>query len=237
MTTMHLSSESRRVPFGLDQWFRRMRSHIGSYSVSFHGLIILAALLSFELFNFSTTEYALLDLLGDLTFLGMRWSVILALAFCGIDFAGIARLLKLDLRRNHTFEVWYLLGAWLLAAAMNAMLSWWSLSLALISHEGLGNEILGREVLVSSVPVFVALMIVLIRILIIGTLSLSGSSLFFARNQHASPSDPSTNRLSPVTPAVRQSGVQSGNQRQAPAPGASRIPSRAPMSARSAHRR
>ncbi len=237
MTTMHLSSETRRVPFGLDQWVRSLRSHICSYSISFHGLIILAALFSFELFNFSTTEFALLDLLGELTFLGIRWSVILALAFCGIDFAGIARLLKLDLRSNHSFEIWYLLGAWLLAAAMNAMLSWWSISLALISHEGLGNEILGRDVLVSSVPVFVALLIVLIRILIIGTLSLSGSSLIFSRSQQASQSSPSTNRLTPAAPAVRDSRVQSGNQRQAPAPGASRIPSRAPMSARASHRR
>ncbi len=42
------------------------------------------------MFNCSTTEYALTDLLGDLDFLNVRWATILAIAFCGIDFAGIA---------------------------------------------------------------------------------------------------------------------------------------------------
>jgi len=56
------------------------------------GILIVAALLSFEMFNYSTTDYALSDLLGDLEFLGIRWATILAIAFCGIDFAGIARL-------------------------------------------------------------------------------------------------------------------------------------------------
>ena len=57
------------------------------------GMILLAALLAFEIFNYSTTDFALTDLLGaNLTFAGMRWATILSLAFCGIDFAGIARL-------------------------------------------------------------------------------------------------------------------------------------------------
>jgi len=59
---------------------------------SLMGILLLVALLAFETFNFSTTDFALHDLLGELKFLGIRWSVILAVAFCGIDFAGIARL-------------------------------------------------------------------------------------------------------------------------------------------------
>ena len=55
------------------------------------GMMIIGALLAFEIFNFSTTQFALRDVLGDLTFAGMRWATILAVAFCGIDFAGIAR--------------------------------------------------------------------------------------------------------------------------------------------------
>ena len=56
------------------------------------GVLILGALLAFEIFNYSTTDFALTDLLGDLRFAGVRWAAILAIAFCGIDFAGIARL-------------------------------------------------------------------------------------------------------------------------------------------------
>ncbi len=56
------------------------------------GSILISALLAFELFNFGTTSFALQDVLGNLKFAGIQWSAILAFAFCGIDFAGIARL-------------------------------------------------------------------------------------------------------------------------------------------------
>jgi hypothetical protein len=63
-------------------------------------LLILGALVAFEIFNYSTTEFAMSDLLGDLRFAGLRWSTILALAFCGIDFAGIARLFTPEQGKN-----------------------------------------------------------------------------------------------------------------------------------------
>ena len=93
------------------------------------GIIIITALLAFEFFNYSTTVFALTDLLGNLEFLGLRCATILAIAFCGIDFAGIARLFTPSLTNNarqpSQNEAWYLFGAWLLAATMNAMLTWW----------------------------------------------------------------------------------------------------------------
>ena len=55
-------------------------------------VMIFGALIAFEIFNYSTTDHALSDLLGNLTFAGIPWSTVLAMAFCGIDFAGIARL-------------------------------------------------------------------------------------------------------------------------------------------------
>jgi hypothetical protein len=142
------------------------------------GLIIFSALIAFEIFNYSTTEFALSDLLGDLEFAGIRWATILALAFCGIDFAGIARLFSPDEGKNDQSEVWYLFGAWLLAATMNAMLTWWGVSIALLSHESLGNAVVERETLLQVVPIFVAILVWLIRILIIGTFSVAGDRLF-----------------------------------------------------------
>ena len=56
------------------------------------GMMIIGALLAFEIFNFSTTQFALADVLGNLSFAGMRWATVLAIAFCGIDVAGIARI-------------------------------------------------------------------------------------------------------------------------------------------------
>jgi hypothetical protein len=147
------------------------------------GTIIIAALLAFEIFNYSTTEFALSDLLGDLEFAKMRWATILAIAFCGIDFAGIARLFTPEEGDNEPAEVWYLFGAWLLAATMNAMLTWWGVSLAILNNETLGNAVVGRETLMRVVPIFVAVLVWLIRVLIIGTFSVAGDRLFSQGDQ------------------------------------------------------
>ena len=143
------------------------------------GVMIIGALLAFEVFNFSTTEFALKDVLGDLKFAGLRWATILSIAFCGIDFAGIARIFTPERGQDEPTEVWYLFGAWLLAAAMNAMLTWWGVSIAIISHNSLGaGSVVSNATLTKAVPVFVAIMVWLIRVLIIGTFSLAGDRLF-----------------------------------------------------------
>jgi hypothetical protein len=146
-------------------------------SFLFGGLIIMA-LIAFEIFNYSTTDFALKDLLGDLSFAGIRWGTILAIAFCGIDFAGIARLFSPENDGESHTEVWYLFGAWMLAATMNAMLTWWGVSIAILNHETLGNAVVERQTLLRVVPIFVAIMVWLIRVLIIGTFSIAGDKLF-----------------------------------------------------------
>jgi hypothetical protein len=148
------------------------------------GGILLGALLAFEVFNYSTTDFALRDVLGDLRFAGMRWSTILSLAFCGIDFAGIARIFTPERGRDEPAEVWYLFGAWLLAAAMNAMLTWWGVSVAIISHTSEGGVLLGQATMTKTVPVFVAIMVWLIRVLIIGTFSVAGENLFSLADEY-----------------------------------------------------
>jgi hypothetical protein len=154
------------------------------------GVIIVTALFAFEIFNYSTTDFALSDLLGDLKFMGIRWATILAIAFCGIDFAGIARLFtpSQDPGRSQPAqnETWYLFGAWLLAATMNAMLTWWGVSLAVLGHQTLGNAVVSRENLLRIVPIFVAVLVWLIRVLIIGTFSVAGDRLFSQDDQRTS---------------------------------------------------
>jgi hypothetical protein len=142
------------------------------------GVLILAALVAFEIFNYSTTDFALTDLLGDLRFASIRWATILAIAFCGIDFAGIARLFTPERGVGEPKEVWYLFGAWLLAAAMNAILTWWGVAIAILSHESLGGAVVSRETMLKVVPVFVAIMVWVIRVLIIGSFSVTGDRLF-----------------------------------------------------------
>jgi hypothetical protein len=143
------------------------------------GGILLLALFAFEVFNYSTTDFALTDMLGtSLRFFGIRWATILSMAFCGIDFAGIARLLTPEQGRDEPSEVWYLFGAWLLAAAMNAALTWWGVAIAVRNHRELSTLIMDQSTLIKVVPVFVALMVWLIRVLIIGTFSMAGNRLF-----------------------------------------------------------
>jgi len=176
---------------------RRLLRQINLNRGLIFGVIIVSALLAFETFNYSTTEYALTDLLGDIRFAGVHWSTILAIAFCGIDFAGIARLFTPSLSSHSAagpHETWYLFGAWLLAASMNAMLTWWGVSLAILGHQTLGNAMVGRLTLLHVVPVFVALMVWLIRVLIIGTFSVAGENLFSQSAQ------PNTTAYRPVRP-------------------------------------
>ena len=143
------------------------------------GFIIFGALIAFELFNFSTTEFALNDVLGgELRIMGISWAAILAIAFCGIDFAGIARLFTPERGRNELTEVWYLFGAWLLAAAMNATLTWWGVSVAIRTHQTLGAAVVGQDMVMRVVPIFVAVMVWVIRVLIIGTFSIAGERIF-----------------------------------------------------------
>lgn len=181
----------------------------------FFGAIIVTALLAFEAFNYGTTFYALSDLLGDLSFAGISWAAILAIAFCGIDFAGIARLFTPELGRGNN-DSWYLFGAWMLAATMNAMLTWWGVSLAILNHQSGGTAMIGREALLRIVPVFVAIMVWLIRVLMIGTFSLSGDRLFASNSERARPDQ---RLLRPAQPAA----AKSVNYQNLPATNSSRI--------------
>src|SRR5512147_309626 len=142
------------------------------------GFIILSALLAFEVFNYSSTLFALRDILGDLAFGPVRWATILAFAFCGIDFAGIARIFTPEKGRDEPAEVWYLFAAWFLAAAFNASLTWWGVSVAILKHNAEGGVLLGQETMTKIVPVFVAAMVLLIRVLLINTFSIAGERLF-----------------------------------------------------------
>lgn len=150
------------------------------------GMMILGALVAFEIFNYSTTQFALTDVLGTLEFAGMRWASILAIAFCGIDFAGIARIFTPEQGSAEPKEVWYLFGAWLLAAAFNASLTWWGVSVAIVNHTSAASgAVVSNATLTKVIPIFVSAMVLLIRVLIIGTFSLGGDRLFSTASEHA----------------------------------------------------
>src|SRR5512143_1414711 len=164
---------------GLKTLMRSFRSGRAISRGAAWGLIIICALLAFEVFNYSTTQFALRDMLGDLTFAGIRWATVLAIAFCGIDFAGIARIFTPQQGRDEPAEVWYLFGAWFLAAGFNAALTWWGVSVAIVNHSSVAaGSVVSGQTLTKIVPIFVAIMVLLIRVLIIGAFSMAGDTLF-----------------------------------------------------------
>lgn len=140
-------------------------------SASVYGGIIILAMFAFEAFNYSTTAYALRDLLGDLRFAEIQWATLMALAFCGLDFAGIATLINQKGRQENQKESWYLFGAWLIAGTFNAALTWWGVSIAIANHSLSSTAVMSINTLTRIVPIFVAILVWVVRILIIGSLT------------------------------------------------------------------
>lgn len=189
------------------------------------GLIMATALIAFEVFNFDTTRYALQDFLGNVSFMGVTWSSILAIAFCAIDFAGLARLFTPEQGEAEQKAIWYLMGAWLLGATLNAAMTWWAVSLTLLNHS-FGNEVLSRDQLLYIVPIFVAALVWLTRILFIGAFSVAGEHLF-------EPDRPVQQVPQQRTVSLTQRPLpQQSPSRAEPMPTQPQAPRRAPMPSR-----
>ncbi|WKZ47689.1 MAG: hypothetical protein QY306_17945 [Anaerolineales bacterium] len=181
------------------------------------GMIILMALIAFEVSNFNATRFALRDILGNLSFGGMQWATILAIAFCGIDFAGIARVFTPEQGADEPKEVYYLFGAWLLAAGFNAILTWWGVSIAIINHTSAsGGAVISNETMTKVVPIFVATMILLIRVLIIGSFSLAGDRMFTTAESDRNYSRPASQQT--YRPTNQQSVLRPASSLNRPVP-------------------
>ena len=175
-------------------------------------LLIFLALLAFELFNYGTTDYAMRDLLGDIGFGSLRWATILAMAFCAMDFAGIARLFSPQEAGKEKRENWYLLAAWLIAATMNAGLTWWGVSMAIYNHPVQSIIVVDPQTIVTVVPIFVAVLVWILRILIIGSLVSSLNRLLINEKPEkpvqpqAQPRQPLGFKFQPPVPGAAPAG-------------------------------
>ena len=88
---------------------------------------------------------------------------------------------------------------------MNAMLTWWGVSIAILNHQTLGNAVVARETLLRVVPIFVAVMVWLIRVLIIGTMSIAGDRLFSQSDARRPGRQVARNKTRPASSANNQS--------------------------------
>lgn len=150
------------LSFGNWQWLRGRGAIVA--------LILITALIGFEIFNFDTTKFALMDLMGGRRFLGIEIAAILAFAFCSIDFAGLIRMFTPEQGVNEPKEVWLLIGAWFLGASMNAVMTWYTVSL-LIAPRNVGAMVVSKENMMRFAPLFVAALVLLTRVLFIGSIS------------------------------------------------------------------
>ncbi len=196
--------------------------------------IFAVSLVAFEIFNFDTTQFALQSLLGATRFGNVEWASILAIAFCAIDFAGLARFFTPNQdMRDEPKEFWFLMGAWFLGATMNATMTWWAISLTLINHN-LGNEILSRGQLLRFVPIFVAVLVWLTRVLFIGGLAIMGEKMLMPAKKRRK-SAAATRKKSPS----RKTSRSKTNQRPKKSPSKTSAPykpatRRQPVTAKSA---
>ena len=192
-----------------NQLFKDVRAR----SNSLYMAVIVLALAAFEIFNFSTTDFALRDILGNQGSGMLAWSMILSLAFCGMDIAGIAKILASPKEDAGNRSSWYLLGAWVLTAAMNAGLTWWGISVAIYNQPAHAVMIIDPMTYVTVVPVLVAVMVWIIRVLIIGTLVTSFDLVLKGNKQKRKP--------------VGKKVFGFRTEKQTPPPGYKPVPSRA----------
>lgn len=198
-----------------DPWARVAETLMRAPRHTFVALLLVAALFAFEIFNFDTTKYALSDLLGEVSLLGVSWASVLGFAFCAIDFAGLVRIFTPEQGKGEHKEVWYLMGAWLLGATMNAVMTWYAVSLTLLHRPLQSSEVLSPEQLLTVVPIFVAILVWLTRILFIGALSMAGEQIFAvvrAYEQEESYRTMYPQRPMPAAPPIRQQPVRTPSQ-------------------------
>jgi hypothetical protein len=120
----------------------------------------------------------------------------------------LARLFTSEGGADEPKEIYYLTGAWLLGATMNAVMTWWAVSLTLLNHD-LGNEIMSREQLLTIVPMFVAALVWLTRILFIGALTVAGERILHPASTSSSGQSIQTKNLRPVRLRANGSGNRS----------------------------
>ncbi len=138
----------------------------------FLGLLFIAWA-CFEVVNYTTTELAIFDIVGEVgaVLLGFKWSTLGAVAFCLVDFAGIARAFTPQEWSDEPQEVVFLTGAWLLAASLNALMTWWAVSMSIEANAQPHTFVDMADVL-KWAPILMALAMLVLRVTIIGTVSM-----------------------------------------------------------------
>ncbi len=158
--------------------FQSLLAKMDSQSITL--IVLIVGLGMFELINFASTKQALQEVIGSISIGFLEWSAIFAVAFCAIDLAGLARLITPQVGKAEPAEIWYMLGAWFLASAMNATLTWWAVYNAVIDNSSLPKSV-DRNFVLNVFPAAIAILVWAIRILLIGSLSTLGDRFLHSK--------------------------------------------------------
>jgi hypothetical protein len=134
-------------------------------------LSMVAGLAAFEVFTYATSSFALHNLLGSLTIPGINLATCLAVAICYLDVAGIFYLFLPQAGSTFLRHDCRLFTAWLLAAGLNAWLTWHGIGLAIAIRQAQIGWVVDAGTLIKTLPIFIVCLIWLMRILVIGSLS------------------------------------------------------------------
>jgi hypothetical protein len=139
-------------------------------------LLFLLGVFLFDVFNFFTSKIALDELFSIAepvrvfsNFISV--GTVLALAACLIDFGGLVRVFTPQKRfMDEPIEIWLITGAWVLAAAYNAFLTWFVVQKA-VEVADLPGVLVGYELPVS---ISVAVFVFIVRFLLVSSLAYIG---------------------------------------------------------------
>lgn len=135
--------------------------------------LTLIGLVALEAANYATTEISLAHFFGQEEMFGIFIADFIAIAFCSMDIAGIARIFTPEQGFDEPNEVKFFFGAWVMATIVNALFTWWSAVLVVTRNPDVGNELLSRADVIFYAPIVIAITVWLSRILIIGTVSMA----------------------------------------------------------------
>ena len=176
-----MNSYRRNAGDGLSSLFSNLLRGRGFNRGAAWGMMIIGALLAFEIFNFSTTQFALLDVLGDLSF-GVSAGKHPGNCLCGIDFAALPASSRPN-GSDEPKEIYISLAPGF-GSCFNAMLPGGVFQLHRHHASQYGGAVISTATM-TKLCISRAAMILLIRVLIIGTFSLAGDRLFTTSNQRA----------------------------------------------------
>jgi hypothetical protein len=188
-----------------------MNKKIQFRNIIFLGLLFIAWA-CFEVVNYTTTELAIFDIVGEVgaVLFGFKWSTVGAVAFCLVDFAGIARAFTPQEWSDEPQEVVFLTGAWLLAASLNALMTWWAVSMSIEANAQPHTFVDMADVL-KWAPILMALAMLVLRVTIIGTVSMELEKFLHPElREKSSPTPTRVKRSSPkrktrtTTPKLRR---------------------------------